>query len=244
MSGSQLYEYLVGRVPTISVGVLTADLMSLGQEIDRLNGTGVEILHFDIMDGCFCPMMTVGPPFVRGVRTSMIKDVHLMIQDPLEKVDAYVAAGADILTVPLESGAHIHRVLQYLGTLENQNDPNRGLIRGVGLNPGTSLSSLEPLLDDLEMVTLLGINPGWGGQAMIPATRTRLTELRDMVAEADRSILLCLDGGITRKNIADIANWGADLVVTGSAVFDGRAPTENARFMLSSLRGEKEESQE
>ena len=234
-----VFEQLRQICPTISVGVLTADLMRMGEELSLLEGTGVEILHFDIMDGSFTPMMTVGPPYVKGVKTRLLKDVHLMISEPLEKLDAYVAAGADIIAVHLESCKHIHRVLQHLGSKENTNDPNRGIVRGVALNPGTPLTALEPLLDELEMVTLVAINPGWGGQQLIPATLRRVKQLKQMFKESRRDILVCLDGGVKKSNISEIGESGVDLVVTGSAVFDGKAPRENAESMLNAFRSEE-----
>ena len=234
--GATSLELLRQLSPTISVGVLTADLMSLGSEVSRLEQTEVKLLHVDVMDGCFAPMMTVGPPFIKAIKTPLLKDVHLMIQDPLEKVDAYVAAGADVITVHAESGSHIHRVFQKLGEMSNANDPARGLVRGVAINPGTPLAVLQPLLDEVELIMLVGINPGWGGQTFIPSTFSRIEEVQGMIAEVERDILLCVDGGIKKENIADFAATGVDIVVTGSAVFDGKNPVENADFMLSSLR--------
>jgi ribulose-phosphate 3-epimerase len=237
MSDPSVLSRLKSMVPTISVGVLTADLMQLGSETGKLDGTGVEILHFDVMDGCFCPMMTVGPPFIKGfVADRYLKDVHLMIDDPLDKVGQYVAVGADILTFHIECGNHVHRVVQSLSTATNANDSDRGLVRGIALNPGTPIGALEPVLDLVDMVTVLGINPGWGGQSMIPSTRGRIDAVRELASRAGRNPLVCVDGGVTRKNIEEIATWGADLVVTGSAVFDGRAVADNARFMLHALR--------
>ena len=235
MAESHALEALKSSVPTISVGVLTADLMSLGTDLALLDQTDVKVLHFDVMDGCFCPMTTVGPPFIKAVRTSLLKDVHLMIADPFPKLADYVSAGADILTVHVEScPMHIHRIFQELAEMTNANDPERGIVRGVAINPGTPVDALAPVLDDVDMVTLLAINPGWGGQKFIPATLQRLAQVRRLIA--DREILLCVDGGITRNSIADVAKAGADMVVTGSAVFDGKAPVENAKFMLDALR--------
>jgi ribulose-phosphate 3-epimerase len=224
--------------PTLSVGLLTADLMRLDVELRELDGTGVGVLHFDVMDGVFCPMMTVGPPFVKGVKSSLLKDAHLMVRDPLPHLRAFVDAGADIVTVHVECGPHVHRALQFLGSLENARGAGRGIVRGAALNPGTPLETLDPLLDDLEMVTLLAINPGWGGQSLIASTRRRVAGLREIIERSDRDILIAVDGGVTRANIAEIGTWGVDLVVTGSAVFDGKTPRENARFMLASLRGD------
>jgi ribulose-phosphate 3-epimerase len=230
-------ERLASLAPTISVGILTADLMALGADLARLDGTGVPLLHVDVMDGCFTPMMTVGPPLVKALRTPLLKDVHLMISDPLEKLGDYVAAGADVITVHVESCTHVHRVLQHLGTMKNATDAARGIVRGIALNPGTPLEAIEPLLDEVDLVLLLAINPGWGGQRFIPATMERIARARRRLDGSGRRVLLGVDGGITKENIGGFAGTGVDLVVTGSAVFDGKAPTENARYMLAALRG-------
>ena len=237
MTGSRLFETLKESTPTISVGMLTADLMDLGSQVRLLEQTEITMLHFDVMDGVFCPMMTFGPPLIKAVKTPLFKDVHLMITEPLEKVRDYVAAGADMITVHAESSVHVHRILQTLGKMSNQNDSERGLIRGVALNPGTSIEVLEPLLDEVEMVTLLAVNPGWGGQKFIPSTRQRIQRVRRMISESAREILVCVDGGVTRENITEVAGLGADIIVTGSAVFDGKAPVENAAFMIGALHG-------
>ena len=230
------FERLLESRPTLSISILSADLTSLGTEVSSLERTDSELLHFDVMDGHFAPMMTLGPPLIKAVRTSLLKDLHLMIDDPLDRVDAYVAAGADMVTVHAESGGHLHRVLQRLGELPNRNDPVRGLIRGIALNPGTPLEAIEPVLDQVELILLLAINPGWSGQSFLPSTFARIDRTRAMIATAGRDILISVDGGIKRANIADVAKAGADIVVTGSAVFDGKAPADNIRFMLDALR--------
>jgi ribulose-phosphate 3-epimerase len=229
-------ETLRSVCPAPSVGVLTADLLALGAELALLERAGVGVVHVDVMDGCFTPMMTVGPAFVKALKTPLLKDVHLMIREPLDKIAEYVAAGADIVTVHQESTVHVHRVLQALGAARNANDPARGIVRGLALNPGTPLSALEPLLPETDMVVLLAVNPGWGGQKFIPSTFGRMRQVRDMAAAAGRDVLLCVDGGITRDNAAQVAAAGADLLVTGSAVFDGRSAEANARFMLDAVR--------
>ena len=236
MSSLKGIELLESLCPTISVGMLTANLLSLGSELSLLEQSGVRLLHVDVMDGCFCPMMTVGPPLIQAMKTPLLKDVHLMIQDPLEKLRDYVAAGADVVTVHAESCMHIHRVLQQLGSLQNANDPDRGLVRGLALNPGTPIEVVEPLLDALDLVFLLAINPGWGGQKFLTSTARRIEKVRKRVGTVQRRIFLGLDGGVTRANIVDVAKLGVDIVVTGSAVFDGKAPAENARFMLDAVR--------
>ncbi len=230
-------EQLKAVCPTVSVGVLTADLLDLGTELKVLEDAGVSVVHVDVMDGVFCPAMTVGPPLIKALKTPLLKDVHLMIADPIDKLEGFVAAGADIVTVHAESTPHIHQALRALGQMENANDPARGIVRGVGLNPGTHLDTVEPLLDDVDMVTLLAVNPGFSGQNFIAATEQRVRHLIDLLAEANRDILICVDGGIKIGNIVDVAAMGADVIVTGSAVFDGTTTTaENARFMLEAVK--------
>jgi ribulose-phosphate 3-epimerase len=236
MPPSHIFQLLRESSPTVSVGLLTADLLRLGSELSLLERTGVRLAHVDVMDGCFVPAMTVGPPWIRALKGPLLKDVHLMVRDPIGKVADYVACGADIVTVHVEADLHIHRVLQSLGKMVNANDPARGLIRGVALNPGTPLETLEPLLEEVEMVVLLAVNPGWGGQSFISSTFARIERMRRLLEERGKEILLGVDGGVTRTNIAEIAAAGADIIVTGSAVFDGKSPEENARFMLETLK--------
>jgi ribulose-phosphate 3-epimerase len=230
-------DRLKALCPTISVGTLTADLMDMGAELARLERAGVGLVHVDVMDGCFCPMLTVGPPYVKGLRTPLLKDVHLMVREPLDSLAEYVAAGADIVTVHVESAVHIHRVLQHLGGMKTVNDPESKVVRGLALNPATSLAWLtEPLLAEIDVITLLGIDPGWSGQAMAPDTLCRLVRVKEIVAGFGRDILTCVDGGITRGNIAGVAAAGPDLMVTGSAVFDGKDAERNAMEILAEIR--------
>ncbi len=228
-------ERLLSLRPAVSVGLLTADLLSLGSELSVLERAGIGVAHVDVMDGVFTPVMTVGPPFVKALRTPLLKDVHLMIRDPLAMLADYVAAGADMITVHQESCTHIHRVLQTLGTMTHAGDPARGIVRGVALNPGTPLEAIEPLLPEMDMLLLLAVNPGWGGQRFIPATFDRMARAKAMIAASGRQIVLGVDGGVTRQNIAAIAAAGAELIVTGSAVFDGKAAAANAAFMLQAV---------
>jgi ribulose-phosphate 3-epimerase len=220
--------------------MLTANLLSLGSELSLLERTGVKLVHVDVMDGCFCPMMTVGPPLIKAMKTSLLKDAHLMIAEPLEKIADYVAAGADVMTIHPEACPHVHRVLQKMGTLTNANDPQRGLVRGIALNPGTPLEVLDPILDEVDLILLLAVNPGWGGQKFIPSTFGRIAKAQRMIADSGREILLAVDGGITRDNIGEVAKTGVDLIVTGSAVFDGKAPEANAKFMLEAVKAAAE----
>jgi ribulose-phosphate 3-epimerase len=166
----------------------------------------------------------------------MLKDVHLMVTDPLDKLHDYVRAGADIITVHLEACRHPHRALQALGQMTNANDPARGIVRGLALNPGTPVESLTPLLAEVDMVTLLAVSPGFAGQSYIPQTSRRIRQVLDLAVEAGTDVLVCVDGGVKRDNIAQIAHDGADIIVTGSAVFDSKDPAANAHFMLQEIK--------
>lgn len=239
ISDKSILNHLHKITPTISVGILTADLLSLGRELTLLENAGVKLLHIDVMDGCFTPRMTFGPLLIKAMQTSLFKDVHLMIEEPLEKLADYVVSGADMITVHLESSRHIHRVLQNLGTMNNVNDPERGLLRGIALNPGTDIELIKPIIDEVDMILLLAVNPGWSGQKFISSTQRRLANVSKMIRRSGRNILLGVDGGINRGNITNVACMGADIIVTGSAVFDGKAPAENVYFILEKARAAK-----
>jgi ribulose-phosphate 3-epimerase len=230
-----LIQQLRNLSPAISVGVLTADWMTLESELRQVELAGVRLLHFDVMDGRFCPMLTLGAPLIKAIKTSLLKDVHLMIEDPLSQLEAFVSAGADMVTIHVESCRHPHRVLQALGKMANVNVPERGLLRGIALNPGTPLEAVVPLLYEVDLVFLLAVNPGWSGQSFIPSTPRRLAALLEIIRQRKKDILVGLDGGITRKNIDEVSRLGADIIVTGSAVFDGKAAARNAGFMLNAV---------
>lgn len=236
MTAQDTVAELKASGPHLSIGILTADLLNLGAELALLERVGATLVHTDVMDGVFCPQLTVGVPFVKAQRTPLLKDVHLMIDEPLDKVAWFVGAGADIITVHPDASRHPHRVLQTLADAVNVNDPRRGVLRGVALDPGTPVEVLEPLLADCEYVLLLAVNPGWGGQSFIASTEARIARVREIIRVAGRSILLGVDGGITRANLTRVASSGVDIVVTGSAVFDGTAPETNARLMLDAIR--------
>lgn len=201
----------------LSVGALSADLMNLGDAVTRLEATGVTALHFDVMDGRFCPDLTVGAWFVAATATTLVKDVHLMVAEPQSWIEPCVRAGAGIITVHLESGTHAHRALELVAECAREQGQPRPL-RGVGICPGTPISHIEPYLDVADIVYLLGINPGWR-QPLLDSTADRARQLRDLLRACGRPVQLAIDGGVTLANFAEIADLEPDLVVSGSAVF-------------------------
>ena len=155
-----------------------------------LEQAGIGVVHVDVMDGWFTPVMTVGPPFVKALRTPLLKDVHLMIREPLATLADYVAAGADIITVHQESCTHIHRVLQVLGTMTHAADPRAASSAAWRSIPGTPLEAVEPLLSEIDLLLLLAVNPGWGGQKFIAGTFDRMARARALIEASGRRIVL------------------------------------------------------
>jgi len=223
------FEYLKSICPTISVGLMSADFLNLGHAISSLEKAGVKLLHLDVMDGNFCPSLTIGPSVIKQLKTSMLLDTHLMIENPMESLVQYIDAGSRLLTIPWESSAHSHRTLQLMKELKPD------IIRGIALNPGTDISVVEPLLDELEMIVILAVNPGWGGQKFIQAVKSKFENLRSLIKNRKKEILTVIDGGITLENIDEISLMNPDIVISGSAIFKGNDITGNVKLMTDAL---------
>ncbi len=235
MPSKQAFNILRESSPTISVGILSADLMNLSSQLALLEGAGIRAIHFDVMDGRFAPLITVGPPFIKAIRTSLLKDVHLLIDDPGEKVFDFVRAGADMITLHLESSTNIRPILHELGKAENKNDPERGIIRGVAISPETSVEELRPLLADLELILILTVDLKAMEKGFLDSTGERVAQVRELITSANKEILLSIDGGVNLKNLPQVAKLRPDIVVSGSAIFSGGNPRENINFMLEIL---------
>jgi ribulose-phosphate 3-epimerase len=217
--------------PRLSVGVMTADLTILGAELETLRGQAAWA-HVDVMDGAFCPQLTVGPAFVAAVASSGIPvDAHLMVEEPRRLLPDIAQAGASVITVHAESTRHLHRTLQEMTALA----ATRHFLRGVAINPGTPVQAVEPVLELADLILVLAVNPGWPGQAPAANTRRRTTAVRALADRHELEILVGVDGGVTIGNAADIASWGVDVIVSGSAVFDGADPARNLDLLEREL---------
>jgi ribulose-phosphate 3-epimerase len=210
--------------PRLSAGVLAADLTRLGAELEQLRGR-VAWAHVDVMDGAFCPQLTVGPAFVAAVASAGIPaDAHLLVEEPRRLLPEVAAAGAAVITVHAEATRHLHRTVQEMTALAGE---GAGFLRGVAINPGTPVGAVEPVLGLVDLVLVLAVDPGWPGQAPAAGTRERVRAVRDLAAACGADILVGVDGGVTIGNAAEIAAWGPDVIVSGSAIFGGAGPSAN-----------------
>jgi len=200
----------------IAPSILSADFSRLGEEIRAVEAGGADYIHVDVMDGHFVPNITIGPLVVEAVRkiTSLPLDVHLMISNPEMYIPEFAKAGADIIVIHAEATVHLHRALQLIKSF--------GKKAGVALNPATSLSTLEYVLGDLDLVLLMTVNPGFGGQSFIDACIPKIQSLRGMLDRLGLETELEVDGGVKTDNIDRISHAGADVFVAGSAVFGSR----------------------
>lgn len=197
----------------LSPSLLSADFTNLKSDIEILDKSGVKYLHLDVMDGTFVPNISFGPMIIKQLRplTNMVFDVHLMIEDPDRYVQSFKDAGADILTVHYEACKHLHRTISYIKSL--------GMKAGVSLNPATNIDVLDYVLEDLDLVLVMSVNPGFGGQSFIPSALDKIKNLKEKIKERNLNVIVEVDGGVKTTNVKDVVEAGADLIVSGSDVF-------------------------
>ena len=202
----------------IAPSILSADFSRLKEALDIIKESGADWVHVDVMDGHFVPNITIGPPVVKCLRraTDMFLDVHLMIEHPDKYISDFVSAGADMLTVHVEVCTHLNRVIQLI--------KSSGIKAGVSLNPATSLASIEYLPDSVDMILLMTVNPGFGGQSYIPQMTGKIRKLREQLNRDGKDIDIQIDGGISTENIKEVTEAGANIIVTGSSFFKAPDP--------------------
>jgi ribulose-phosphate 3-epimerase len=207
----------------IAPSILSADFSRLLEEVKRVEMGGADLLHIDVMDGHFVPNISLGFPVISSIKgkTNLPFDVHLMIEKPEKYIDDFIEAGADIITVHVEAVVHLHRLINYI--------KNRGVKPGVALNPSTPLESIRYVLDDISMVLIMSVNPGFGGQEFIPQMIEKIIQLKEILKSKNPEVLIEVDGGINENNAHDVISAGADILVAGSAIFNSHNPEKTIK---------------
>jgi len=211
----------------IAPSILAANFAALGEDIRKVEEGGAQLLHVDVMDGHFVPNITIGPPVVKSLRkvTKLPLDVHLMITDPDRYIPEFAAAGADILTVHAEATVHLDRTLNFIRS--------HNVLAGVSINPATPLSTIEHALDQADLLLLMSVNPGFGGQKYIPYVTEKIRRAREIIDRRKLECVIEVDGGIDTPNMAEVITAGARVLVAGSAIFHDPDPARKLKEMLA-----------